>query len=198
MATHTDDEQFGGDPNLGASGGNQRFRSVLAVGATAMLREALDQLAARSERTVVVARNASQALEERAGADGRLTPLDLDWRDTDSFEAALRPVLDAGVDLALLWLHRSGAAALDFLLERLARHECLIVHVIGSRGGKPEDLREAFRREFGPVPGCRYRVVKLGAATDETGRRWLSHSEISAGALEAVRSEADVSVGDEP
>jgi NAD(P)-dependent dehydrogenase (short-subunit alcohol dehydrogenase family) len=175
-----------------------KFRSVLAVGATGMLREALNLLAAHSERTVVVARNASQALADRRGAGGHLTALDVDWRDTDNFEAALEPVLDAGVDLALLWLHGSGAAALDFLLERLARHECLIVHVIGSRGGRPDELRETFRRDFGPVPGCRYRAVKLGAVTDGTGRRWLSHSEISAGALEAVRSETDVFVGDEP
>ena len=171
------------------------FRTSVAVGATGMLAPALDWIAARSARTVVVARRARR-WSPTAGSAGQVVPLDRDWRDGDALCQSLRQVVDPGeVDLVLLWMHASGSKALHGLLDLFAPHDLSIVHVLSSAAGDPAAYRDAASRH-GTV--ARYRTVKLGAVRGVSGWRWLSDAEISEGAIQAIREQRDVTVGEIP
>ena len=61
-----------------------RYDTSLLIGATGMLARVLAEVAARSTRTVAVARHASHSLAA-APAEMGILPVDLDWRDTDAF-----------------------------------------------------------------------------------------------------------------
>jgi hypothetical protein len=173
-----------------------QFQTCLAVGATGMLDGALDWIAARSARTVAIARHAKAALARRARP--RTEPLDADWRDTRTFIAAIDSRLDGGgVDLALLWIHSTGAASLEALLDRLAPREGLIVHVLSSAAGDPAAYRSAMRGRTGAAR-VSYVTVKLGRVADGGGWRWLADAEISAGAIQAIETGRDVVVGETP
>lgn len=165
------------------------FDQSLAVGATGMLTGALKSLAQRSKHTFAVARHASRA----AVGLPRTTAIDIDWRDTAAFKAVLEPVLNAPLDVALIWMHGSGSAALHWLLDRLKTHDALVVHVLSSMAPDPASFRDALDRE---KARCRYRTVRLGAINlSEGGTRWLTDEEISSGAIEAIDTGRDVTVG---
>lgn len=171
------------------------FRTAVAVGATGMLSQALDWVAARSARTVVVARRASRWSPSAAPA-GPVVPLDGDWRDGGALTDALGQAIDpAEVDLLLLWIHASGSQALQGLLDLFAPRDLLIVHVLSSAAGDPAAYRDAVSRRG---TGARYRTVKLGAVRGAVGWRWLSDAEISEGAIQAIRAQQDVTVGEIP
>lgn len=158
-------------------------RSVasLVVGGTGMLAEATRWLAARSGVTIVVARRAS-----RFGAgDPRFLPLDVDW-NSGSFHEAVASALRTAPPLerALLWIHDPGEI-LPGLLPLLG--EARVVLVLGSRRGVPT------------VPeGTQSRIVsvRLGSKPTADGRRWLTHEEISAGAIAALRDGRSRVVGE--
>jgi hypothetical protein len=169
----------------------RRFKTSLAVGATGMLAGALDAICTNSDRTIVVARHAS-----RSHSRASTTALDLDWRRSDTFETALAPHLASGVDLALLWMHGSGDASQHLLLDRLKVQDCLVIHVLSSMAPDPRTFRDALDRD---KARCRYRTLRLGAiASPGGGSRWLTHEEISAGAIQAIETASDVIVGTVP
>lgn len=165
------------------------FDRSLAVGATGMLAGGLKFLAERSTRTIVVARHASQATSVLP----RATALDLDWRDADAFKAAVERALAARLDVALLWMHGSGDAALHWLLDRLMTQDTLVVHVLSSMAPDPAAFRDALDRQ---KARCRYRTVRLGAIPlSGGGSRWLTDKEICTGAILAIDTANDVTVG---
>lgn len=121
--------------------------------------------------------------------------LDLDWYAPRAIEA-LEPYLAEGVDLALLWIHSSAAELWSDLMARLVRRPCTVAQVLGNRG-EPGELRRQVEAQE-PVAGFRYLTVKLGTINEGRSWRWLTHDEISAAAVAAVRELRDVSVGDRP
>jgi hypothetical protein len=178
-----------------ASDRDPAFRTAVTVGATGMLSQALDWVAARSACTVVVARGASRWSRSGTPA-GSVVPLDCDWRDGAALTGALRQAVDPGeVDLLLLWVHATGSQALQGLLDLFAPRDLLIVHVLSSAAGDPAAYRDAVGR-YGTA--ARYRTVKLGAIQGAVGRRWLTDAEISDGAIQAIREQRDVTVGEIP
>lgn len=167
----------------------RRFGTSLAVGATGMLAGALETVAECSDRTIIVARHASKTAKDLP----RTEALDLDWRDAAVFETALAPTLDRGVDLALRWMHGSGDRSLRGLLERLKHQSCLVVHVLSSAAPNPAAFRDALDRD---AARCRYRTIRLGAVPHPGGgTRWLTDDEISQGAIRAIDTAIDVTVG---
>lgn len=168
------------------------FGNSLAVGATGMLAGALKSLAQRSKHTTLIAWHASRA----ASGLPRTTAIDLDWRDTEAFKAALEPALTAPLDVALIWMHGSGNIALHWLLDRLKTQDALVAQVLSSTAPDPTAFRDALDRE---VARCRYRTVRLGAIPlTGGGSRWLTDEEISAGAILAIDTATDVTVGTIP
>jgi hypothetical protein len=171
------------------------FGFSLTVGATGMLARALDFVAEQSEHTVVVARHASRALANRPRP--RASALDVDWRQTQACLTAIDHARGAAaIDLALLWIHETGAELLQALLDRVRTTDCLVIHVLSSAAPDPTAFRDALDRTSAR---CRYRAVRLGAMRTLTGgSRWLTNDEISDGVIEAIRKDKDVTIGQLP
>lgn len=142
----------------------------LVIGGTGMLAEATRWLAARSDETLLVARRASRFAAETPGT----VPLDLDWSEK-AFKTSIAAALVAHgpVAVALLWIH-DPAPILAWLLPLLA--DARVVLVLGGMDGRPSV----------PEWAQELTVVRLGRVATATGRRWLTHEEISAGAVAAL------------
>jgi len=113
-----------------------------------------------------------------------------------TFLADVKPVFELyPVDLMLLWMHRSGRAARLGLIEMARGSNCHIVEVHGSAAGDTSQ-RIAQRRFEINQAGCQYTAVLLGAIMDG-GKltRWLTHDEISAAVIEAIKTKRDVIAG---
>ena len=173
------------------------FQHALIVGGTGMLRPASAFVAARARRVTLVARGAMQAAAELGL--GHDSALPLDWRHQDAFGSALRQRAAAlgAFDLALLWLHDDGQQALEMLLHDFAQAKALVVHVLGSADADPGAGNAAIRSLVMQHGLLSYVTVMLGSKPGAGGgRRWLTDAEISAGAIAAIRTGRDVTVGD--
>jgi hypothetical protein len=143
----------------------------LVVGGTGMLAAATHWLAQHSRTTLVVARHATSFSADDSG----FIPLDADWNSAH-FCHILGSAIRAAqpVDRALLWLHEP-APVLPWLLPLLGQARTVLV--LGSTDGLP--------KVFGSSTGVT--TVRLGSMVVNNTRRWLTHEEISAGAIEALR-----------
>jgi hypothetical protein len=146
-----------------------------------MLARATHAVAAVSDCVLLVARNASSF----SRSEGNLyLPLDLDWNAT-CFQGKLEMELEkqGNISRALLWLHQPPRI-LPWLLPRLANAR--VVLVLGSvhRDLTPQTL---------PTNVV---TVRLGSKPTTSGRRWLTHAEISAGAIDAMEHGKAIFVGD--
>lgn len=153
------------------------------IGATGMLSGTAAWVAERSERTVLVSRNAPQSpLANRSN----VVALSADWRNLDEFLQVLARADGFGdVQLAVLWMHSDGAQAKQHVLKELSNFDCLIVDVQGS-----STLTEVDRPAGACDPAKRARLitVKLGAVKTAADRRWLTWDEISNGTIAAIEA----------
>lgn len=166
---------------------DHQFKSALTIGATGMLRGALEAVTHDAAHTFVVSRNATERSNERPLP--RTKTLDIDYSNAVDFMARLEQEIDlSAMDLALIWVHNPGLEALWALLERFSALPMRIVHVAGSAAGNPErqTKRIASRITFGPQ--TEFVPVILGEMPTPDGRRWLTHEEICAGTIKAIRT----------
>lgn len=161
---------------------------LLTIGCTGMLAPALRSLSPGYAHTTVIARTASLFQ-----LDGALR-VDADWGETQSFVGgAERAITEHGPpNVVLAWVHRDGEDALRSVM-RLLHNGTLVVRVLGSSTGDPRE-RDAEWRSWAP-DGVRCASVVLGRVRTGDGWRWLTHEEISAAAVEAVRTERDAFAG---
>jgi hypothetical protein len=155
--------------------------TLLVIGGTGMLASATRSLAGMSDHILLVARHASTFAREEGG---KYLPLDLDWSDA-GFRHALQEALarEEKITRALLWLHQPELI-LPWLLPLLA--DTKVVLVLGGvhRNVKPDDLP------------ANVVLVRVGAKPTPDGRRWLTHEEISEGAIDAMKSGRPISIGE--
>lgn len=170
------------------------FERSLLVGTTGMLAHAARWVIDRSQKSFLVARHAS-AVGELVSSTA-VFPLDLDYRDTSVFMRGLEQSgALAGTDLAVLWIHDSGAEAARALDEVLAGNSGLIVTVRGSQ--RLSKLAGAPAHERRTTGGAVRRVtVTLGSKPQGGGRRWLTWDEMSNGVIDAICAGEDRIVGD--
>jgi len=156
------------------------FTASLVIGGTGMLTEATKWLAARSDQTLLVARRASSF----AVPGDDIVRLDADWR-SPSFERVVAEAVGRTppIGAALLWLHEPDAI-LRWLLPIIP--SARVVLVLGSVDGRPEV----------PDTAVKIATVRLGSVQTPSGRRWLTHDEISAGAVSSVEDGESRTVGD--
>jgi molybdopterin-guanine dinucleotide biosynthesis protein A len=144
----------------------ERPGHVLVVGATGMLAGLTRELAARGHTVTSIARRP-------VGLGPGVTPVPLDYRDSETLEAALARAVEARgpFELAVCWIHTDAPTAPRLVAAALAPGARL-VQVFGTGVWPLEDvpLHVAYRRAL------------LGSGEG----RWLTHDEISAGVLEAV------------
>ena len=118
------------------------------------------------------------------------------WESETSLRNAVRDAIDAhGVpEIVLAWAHSVGpvmnlARQLSSPAQSIRLH-----HVLGSSVRDPsrKDALARIRLGFDQLPGIDWRAVCLGFVREAGQSRWLSHEEISAGALAAVQLRSPV------
>ncbi|WP_162301551.1 hypothetical protein [Nesterenkonia muleiensis] len=119
-------------------------------------------------------------------------PVVSDWSDP---ETLVEDVLAAtGQHLAkylIIWAHSPHREALMHELERVVAQDALVLPVWGSAGRDP---REALTEQADSFAGHRVRHVILGYLSGVNGSRWLTHTEISTGVLNAMESTREIHV----
>ncbi|KAK9235367.1 hypothetical protein V1525DRAFT_410238 [Lipomyces kononenkoae] len=156
------------------------FGTSLVIGGTGMLASATCWLAARSERTIVVARHASNF----ASGNQRSLAVDADWADP-SFPVLVGQAIEqtGPIEKALLWLH-DPVAIIPRILPLIENAQTVLV--LGSRQRQPEIL----------AGKAHITIVRLGSIQTDSGRRWLTHDEISNGAIAALQDKQSRIIGD--
>ncbi len=142
---------------------------ALIVGGTGMLAGASAWMAARAAHLVLAARH-PEALAERIGARAHR----LDWSTRDT------ALPDGPFDIAVSWLHRGGLWLVPEIENRLrAGGRSIRIHPSSSR-----DPAALAARDGAAPGGIRRQNVVLWRNADGS---WLSHEQISAGVIRAVR-----------
>jgi hypothetical protein len=145
--------------------------SSLVMGGTGMLADATRWLVAHSVRSLVVSRNASRFVLPTSSG---LKSLDANWEHpsyVDDVRNALRDLIP--ITHSLIWLHKPEPI-LERLLPLLPGANNVIV--LGSMDAQPSL----------PLAGITAAYVRLGSMATTTGRRWLTHQEISDAAIVAL------------
>ncbi len=105
-----------------------------------------------------------------------------DWTNPVALAGAAREALGGPADLLVAWVHREVRASVLRAVGPLLAPDGPVVEVHGSAsanpvGGCPEPI----------LPGHPTQQVVLGYVRHAGRTRWLTHQEISAGVLDAVR-----------
>lgn len=158
---------------------------VLVVGGTGMLTGLVEALAGDGGRLSLLSRHASQ----HPGG------LDCDYHDDAAFRRALADAMarNGPIELAVAWFHTLKIAAPRLLAEQVSGR---MFQVLGSGvadPAHPHRLATAAAVADGLVD-CRLRQVVLGFRVTDARSRWLTNEEISAGVLDAVRSDRPMTV----
>lgn len=170
------------------------YTNSLVVGATGMLQEATVWVAERSEKLVLISRNAP---ESHLAARSNVVALSADWTNAHAFT---KTIAGAGgftdTQLAVLWMHGNGVLAKRQVLGELTKLDCLIVHVQGSTA--LANLRGVVANASASGSNATSITVTLGAIGTDAGQRWLTWAEISAGVIEAIEAKESRIVGGLP
>ena len=161
------------------------MRKALLIGTTGMLAQAASEMAAGAGKTVLAARSASAFRFANPRLDAGLRKIDADYARPSRFLGLLRP--EAPFDMALTWI-RPQAEEMRNAIARMMAKDALLVEVMRSGASRPgafADKREKTMRLF---PHILYAQVILGFVIEDGKSRWLTHEEISAAAIKAVRS----------
>ncbi len=97
-------------------------------------------------------------------------------------------------NLVIAWVHEDTLA--PQIAKALSTPEagCDFFHVRGSSVDVLTDSAYALKAKFSNISGMRYHQVVLGFKVSPHGSRWLTHSEISRGVLDAVTSPQELAL----
>ncbi|GAB5387642.1 MAG: short-chain dehydrogenase [Alphaproteobacteria bacterium] len=171
--------------------GTHKYRSSLIIGGTGMLGDASRWIADRSEQTVLLSRTVA---DSPLASHPRITALAADWTQSDKMMRSLDDCVEdwQRIDLALIWMHRTGDDALQQVMQRLSDTTALVVHVQGSQALStlPKNPPEAT-----PLGTARLITVILGAVRENHASRWLTWEEISTHVISAIRQKQSLIAG---
>jgi hypothetical protein len=162
---------------------------ALIIGGTGMLQAASRQIVAGARHATLVARGIA-ALEQTRG-EGSASLVALDYHRTTDLVDRLRTARDehGPFDLVVLWLHFSAAASFEAVIDLLGEQAqpCRVFDVRGSASADPS--RGDDERYTTADVAVDYRRVILGFVRDDEHSRWLTHTEISQGVLDAISAD---------
>ena len=177
--------------------------SILVIGATGMLVEATAQLAERCELLTFTGRRSQSISRMNSVLDdaaARCIGLTLDWNDERKFMDQLMAHCDVYgyPSLTIAWLHNDslGPKIAASFAQQIA--PTTFYQVRGSAAAKPgtdaSTASEQFSKDAAGDQGLAFHQIVLGFKLDESGSRWLSNSEISAGVIAAIDNRDSISV----
>lgn len=161
---------------------------ALVIGGSGMLSGASLWLAEQGYRVSVIGRN-PQKLRRLSDRNANLFGVSADYSRAAEFAATLQDLMNSRgpASLVVAWIHFDEERVIRQTADaiRLAGGEDFpwhLYHVLGSSSNLDEILKTV------PVPAsCTYHQVQLGFVIEGNRSRWLTHSEISGGVIEAVR-----------
>ena len=175
---------------------------TLVVGGTGMLREATLWLAKQTDVVSVIARNQKllkEIADEASHAKGAriVHPLAIDYTDDQTLHDVVFDALNryGAIESVVSWIHSSAPKAHRVIADLLnqacasAEKKCRWFDVLGSAAADPARGKEDRVDEFAQWEEIAYHEIVLGFMREGNHSRWLSHSEISAGVIKAVREE---------
>lgn len=157
---------------------------ILVVGGTGMLSGLSKALAENGGRLSLVSRRASE-----------VGGFDADYHDAEAFSAALAAAVArfGPIDLAVAWFHTLKIPAPRLLAEQVHGRMFQVLGSAVADPAHPGRLQTAAEVAAG-LADCALRQVVLGFVVDGAGSRWLNNAEISAGVLQAIDSDAVLSI----
>lgn len=161
------------------------MKHALVIGGTGMLVEASVWLSQNGYRVSVIGRNPEKMQRLIEKNPERMNPVPVDYRDTEKLTEQLSQIQQKNgpIQLVLAWIHSDGPDVIPCLIDSLPRDsEWNLFHVYGSSS----NLVEIKAQVSVPVH-VRYHQIQLGFHLENGGSRWLTHDEISAGVIEAMR-----------
>lgn len=175
------------------------MQPVLVVGGTGMLAGVVRELVRVGHPVAVVARRRQSILGvgESCAAPGLVDPVVADYAEPDDLRVKLRRLSEerGQFGLAVRWVHPPHRDSVHSVLAEVLPAHAAVLDVLGS--GAADPARSAESEEPPEVLrslSLRYGRVVLGFADGPAGTRWLTHDEISAGVLTAVRDFRETSV----
>jgi hypothetical protein len=176
-------------------GNPPHYSHTLVIGGTGMLREATIALAQRSTLLTAVSHSRSALRELGQALSG--TPcerrlLSLDWQNAAEFISTLKRHIEASgaPSLVVAWLHDPALGPVVANAISLLDSRCDFFQVLGIHAADPARAPNDLYASLAPRGELGYHQVILGFTKTESGSRWLTHSEISAGVLEAIARKA--------
>ena len=168
---------------------------ALIAGGTGMLQSATIQIARQHRRTTLLCRHPDRFKHDVA--PGVLSRSAVDFRDEDSTAQAIEAALerDGPCTTALLWLHSDAESSLRriFAIFGGVKSNPRVVWILGSAAADPSTSLETRIAELGASP-INLRIAILGYQREGPRSRWLTHDEISAGALKAWESQERITL----
>lgn len=161
------------------------MKHALVIGGTGMLAQASVWLSQNGYRVSVIGRNPEKMQRLIEKNPKGINPVPVDYRNTDKLAEQLSHIQQKNgpIQLVLAWIHSDGPDVIPCLIDSLPRDsEWKLFHVNGSSS----NLEEIKARVSVPAH-VRYHQIQLGFHLENGTSRWLTHDEISAGVIEAMR-----------
>ena len=156
---------------------------ALIIGGTGMLKMASLSIIEQSRHATLIARNLDRL--EQIATKPNTSPIALNYNDSINLQKKLKTARHKNgyFDLAAIWIHSTAPNAAYIAAEFV---EGDYYHILASSYAKPgHDNSERLNR-FASFKKISYHEVILGFVSAGGHSRWLSHSEISQGVLEAL------------
>ncbi|GAA0451603.1 short-chain dehydrogenase [Alkalibacillus silvisoli] len=162
------------------------MRHVLVIGGTGMLYETSLWLSEQAECVSVIGRT-KYKMDKLTCESSNINPIIVDYKNEKQLDKQVKKaVKEKGtIDVVVAWIHRVPRKdPLSVIINLMMEDDTGkwdLFHVVGSRSNL-SDIKERIN-----TPNqCIYHQVQLGFKLDEEGSRWLTHSEISNGVIEAI------------
>lgn len=168
---------------------------VLVVGGTGMMANVSLWLLEKGYHVSIIARNAErmERFTERTHAKHRITPLLLDYKDSDELQTKVAATIkeNGNINVVVAWIHSNAENALQVILDEVLvrNNACELFHVLGSS----TDLLQ-IQKEVPEVMNVNYYQIRLGYIDQGTYSRWLTNDEISEGVIEAIQKKNKVTI----
>ena len=178
---------------------------TLVIGGTGMLSKALYWLAGESHTLSLIARNQSRLknMQERLGPIcPHMTLLSVDYHETSLLEERVHDTLlqRGPADLVLSWIHSSAPDARHAIASQVQQAfagkvgNCHWFDLLGSSVADPSIDATDGQQQFEQWTSIVYHSITLGFILESEGSRWLTHTEICDGVIDAIQHGSSDSV----
>lgn len=166
------------------------MRHALIIGGTGMLFDVSAWVAEQEDCILsIVGRKAApiNSLIDNLDDKTKITPLLVDYTNSTAFREKLNWTIkqNGPIDLVVAWVHSIGKNALHIVKDELSEsgQNWRLFHITGSSS----DLSK-IKKELTIPPNCSYHQIQLGFIVENSSSRWLTHKEISAGVIDAIKN----------